>query len=158
MADKHPMTREGFLQIREELDHLKKVERPAISKEIEIARGHGDLKENAEYHAAKEKQGMIEAKIRHLDIKVSNAEVIDPSTLSGDRVMFGAHVTIYDPDTDEETTYQIVGDEESDVTKNKISYNSPIAKALIGREVDEEVVIKAPKGNRTVEISEVEYR
>ncbi|MEC9396798.1 MAG: transcription elongation factor GreA [Myxococcota bacterium] len=158
MATKYPMTVEGNKKLKEELDHLKKVERPAIVKEIEVARAHGDLRENAEYHAAKEKQGMIEARISHLDIKLSNAEVIDVASLSGDRVLFGAHVTIFDLDTDDEVTYQIVGDEESDIKQSKISYLSPIAKALIGREVGEEVAIETPKGKRNIEIMDVEFK
>ncbi len=157
-TEKHPMTIQGYNDLKEELDHLKRVERLNIVKEIEVARGHGDLKENAEYHAAKEKQGMVEARIKYLNAKLAMSEVIDPKTLSGSRVMFGATVTIYDLDTDEEKTYQIVGDEEADIKLNRISYASPIAKALIGKQEGDEAVIHAPKGSRNVEISEVEYK
>ncbi len=156
--EKFPMTIDGYNTLREELDQLKRVDRIAIVKEIEVARAHGDLKENAEYHAAKEKQGMIEARIKYLNAKLAMSEVIDPKTLSGERVLFGATVTIYDPETEEEKTYQIVGDEEADIKQNRISYASPIAKALIGKEEGDEVTIKAPKGNRVVEISEVEFK
>ncbi|MEM1350617.1 MAG: transcription elongation factor GreA, partial [Myxococcota bacterium] len=152
-----PMTVEGSNRLKAELDHLKKVERPQIVNEIEVARAHGDLKENAEYHAAKEKQGMVEARIKELEVKLTHAEVIDPRSLGGDRVLFGATVTIFEIEGEEEVTYQIVGEDEADIKDAKISYASPIAKALIGKEVGEEVVIKAPKGNRPVEIVEVEF-
>lgn len=156
--ESYPMTIDGYNKLKEELDQLKRVDRLNIVKEIEVARAHGDLKENAEYHAAKEKQGMVEARIKYLNAKLALSQVIDPKTLSGDRVMFGATVTIYDPESDEEKTYQIVGDEEADIKLNRISYASPIAKALIGKEEGDEVIIKAPKGDRTIEISEVEYK
>lgn len=155
---KYPMTIEGYNNLKEELDRLKRFDRLAIVKEIEVARAHGDLKENAEYHAAKEKQGMVDARMKYLNAMLALSEVIDPKTLSGDRVMFGATVTMLDPETDEEKTYQIVGDEEADIKRNRISYASPIAKALIGKEEGDEVTIKAPKGNRVVEITEVEYK
>ena len=145
--ERYPMTIEGYNALKEELDQLKRHERYAIVKEIEVARAHGDLKENAEYHAAKEKQGMVEARIKYLNAKVAMSEVIDPKSLSGDRVLFGATVTtIFDPETEEESTYQIVGDEEADIKLNRISYASPIAKALIGKEEGDEVTIIAPKG------------
>ncbi len=157
MADKYPMSVTGHRNIKKELEQLKKVERPAIVQEIEEARAHGDLRENAEYHAAKERQGHIEGRIKHLEIMVSNAEVIDVSKLGGDRVLFGATVTIYDFDTDDESTYTIVGDEDSDIKRNRISYKSPIAQALIGREIGAEVTIKTPKGDRVVEVTDVEF-
>ncbi|MGM0558635.1 MAG: transcription elongation factor GreA [Myxococcota bacterium] len=152
-----PMTRQGKRKLQEELDHLKKVERPKVVDEIEVARAHGDLSENAEYHAAKERQSFIEGRIQELQAKISNAQVIDIGSLSGDRVMFGATVTIYDFDKDEEVTYKIVGDDESDIKENKISFASPIAKAMIGKEVAQEVQIKTPGGTRTVEIVDVEF-
>jgi transcription elongation factor GreA len=154
---KIPMTKEGKKRLQEELDELKKVERPKVVDEIETARAHGDLSENAEYHAAKEKQSFVEGRIQELQAKISNAQVIDVGSLSGDRVMFGATVTIYDFDKDEEVTYKIVGDDESDIKEKKISYASPIAKALIGKEVAQEVQIKTPGGTRTVEIVDVEF-
>ena len=154
---KIPMTKEGKRRLQEELDELKKVERPKVVDEIETARAHGDLSENAEYHAAKEKQSFVEGRIQELQAKISNAQVIDVGSLSGDRVMFGATVTLYDFDKDEEVTYKIVGDDESDIKDNKISYASPIAKALIGKEVAQEVQIKTPGGTRTFEIVEVEF-
>lgn len=153
-----PMTAEGYRALREELDRLKKVERHKIVSEIETARAHGDLKENAEYHAAKEKQSFVEGRIKEIEIKLANAEVIDVTKLSGDRVMFGATVTIYDFDSDEEVNYKIVGDDESDLKHNKISFSSPIARALIGKSEGDETTIKAPGGDRVVEIIEVEFK
>ncbi len=158
MSTKFPMTVEGYQRLKEELDQLKKFDRPRVSHEIEVARAHGDLRENAEYHAAKEKQGMMEARIRTIEARLAQCEVINPSIFSGDRVLFGAHVTILELESDEETTYQIVGDDESDTKLNKISYASPMAKALIGKEVGDECVIKAPKGDRKVEIIAVEFK
>ena len=157
MTDKVPMTPEGHAALKAELDQLRKIERPKIVNEIEEARAHGDLKENAEYHAAKDKQGFVEARIRDVEAKLALAEVIDASTMSGDRVIFGATVTIYDIDEDVEMRYKIVGDDESDLKSGKISYASPIAKALIGKVEGDEVVIRTPGGNRNVEILEVEY-
>lgn len=155
---KIPMTKLGHAQLKKELKRLKSVERPKVVAEIEEARAHGDLSENAEYDAAKDKQGFVEGRIREIQGKLAQAEVIDPTTLSGDRVVFGATVMIYDFDADEEFTYQIVGDDESDIKEAKISYNSPIARALIGKSVGEETTIRAPKGNRTVEIMDVEFK
>ena len=153
-----PMTREGFEDLKEELDHLKKVERPKVVEAIEEARAHGDLSENAEYDAAKEKQGFVEGRIKELESKISQAQIIDPTNLGGERVKFGATVTIFDLDTDEEKTYKIVGNEEADIKDNKISYTSPIAKALIGKEVAEEVTIDTPGGEKLVEVIEVEFK
>lgn len=154
---KIPMTTEGYRALRDELDQLKKVERPKISAEIEVARAHGDLKENAEYHAAKEKQSFIEGRLREIEAKLSNADVIDISTVEGSRVVFGCTVTFIDVDTEEELTYKIVGDDESDLKGGKISFGSPLAKALIGREQGDETTIRAPGGNRVVEITSVSY-
>lgn len=153
-----PMTKEGHKRLKDELHRLKTVERPKVVSAIEEARAHGDLSENAEYDAAKDKQGFIEGRIREIQGKLAQAEVIDPNTLSGDRVMFSATVTIYDFDADEEYTYQIVGDDESDIKENKISYSSPIGRALIGKSVGEETTIKAPKGDRIVEVMDVEFK
>lgn len=155
---KVPMTPGGYQSLKEELDHLKRVERPSTVKEIEEARAHGDLSENAEYHAAKDKQGFVEGRIREIQGKLQHAQIIDPKELSGDRVVFGATVTIYDFDSDEESTYQIVGDDESDIKEGKISFSSPIARALIAKSVGEEVTIKAPKGDRIIEILDVVFK
>ncbi len=155
---KVPMTRIGHQRLKEELDQLRKFERPKVVKEIEEARAHGDLSENAEYDAAKDRQGFVEGRIREIQGKLGQAEIIDPKELSGDRVLFGATVTIYDFEADEEFTYQIVGDDESDIKDKKISFSSPIARALIAKSVGDETVIKAPKGNRTVEIMDVVFK
>ena len=158
MAETVPMTYHGYEALKDELKHLRSVERPRIVDAIEIARGHGDLKENAEYHAAKEEQALVVARMKDIQGKLAHAEVIDPSTHSGTRVLFGCHVTLYNLDTDEETTYQIVGQDESDITKNKISYKSPIARAVMGKEEGDECKVKAPKGDYVVEISQVEFK
>ncbi len=155
---RYPITPTGHEALKKEVRRLIEVERPAIVKAIEVARAHGDLSENAEYDYAKDKQGMIEAQIRDLEAKLSMAEVIDPSTMDGDVVRFGATVSLEDVDTDEELTYQIVGGFEADVAVGKISIESPIGRALIGKETDDEVVIRVPKGNRTVVITDVEYK
>lgn len=152
-----PITPSGFKKIKAELGKLKHVDRPYIIKEIETARAHGDLSENAEYHSAKEQQGMIEARIKDLEHKIGRAEVIDPSSLSGDRVMFGATVTIFDLKTEEEDTFQIVGTEEADKEKGTISIDSAIARALISRNQGDEVRVVIPNGYRKLEIVEVEY-
>ena len=153
-----PMTRQGFEALKEELEQLKKVERPKVVEAIEEARAHGDLSENAEYDAAKEKQGFVEGRIQELESMISQAQIIDPTQLGGDRVKFGATVTIYNLDTDDEKTYKIVGNEEADIKEDKISYTSPIAKALIGKSIAQEVTIKTPGGEKLVEIIEVEFK
>ena len=153
-----PMTTGGHLALKEELKRLKGEERPAIVAQIAEAREHGDLSENAEYHAAKEKQGFIEARIKDIEGKLARAQVIDVSTLSGDRVVFGATVTILDYDTDEEQTWQIVGDDESDLENRKIGVSAPIARALIGKEVGDEVEIRTPKGKKEAEIVSVVFK
>jgi len=157
MIEKVPMTPAGFASMKEELKRLTSVERPQITKEIEIARAHGDLSENAEYHAAREKQGMVEAKIRDIQNKLGRAEVIDVTKMRGDRVVFGSTVTLLDLDTDDELTYRIVGDDESDINKNLLSIQAPIARGLIGKREGEEVAIKTPGGSRELEILSVEY-
>lgn len=153
---KFPMTPEGARKLREELVRLKE-ERPKISRDIEVAREHGDLSENAEYHAAKERQGMVEARIKDLEDKLSRAEIIDPSKLSGTKVRFGATVTLINVATDEEVTYRIVGAEESDLNQGSISISAPLARALIGKEVGDEVTVQLPVGQRKYEISTVEF-
>ena len=158
MADERvPMTRTGYERLQEELKHLKFVDRHDIIAAIEEARSHGDLSENAEYHAAREKQSFIEGRIQELEAVVSRAQVIDPSTMSGDVVRFGATVLVADVDTDDEKEYQIVGDYEADIEKNLISVSSPIAKALIGKEVGDTVEFMAPGGKKSFEILVVKY-
>jgi transcription elongation factor GreA len=150
------MTPEGHAALTEELAALK-AERPKISQEIGVAREHGDLKENAEYHAAREKQGICEARIAEIEDKLSRAEVIDPSTLSGDKVKFGAIVELEDMDNGKVVTYRLVGPDESDIKQGKISITSPVARALVGREVGDEVRVQAPGGLRTYEVSDVRW-
>src|SRR3546814_7934069 len=133
---KIPMTAEGFLRLEEELKHLKSIERPAVIRAIAEAREHGDLSENAEYHAARERQSFIEGRLGELEDKIARAEVIDPKKLSGKQVMFGATVTLVDEDTDEKAKYQIVGPDESDISSGRISISSPLARALIGKTVE----------------------
>jgi len=158
MSDREPMTVTGYAQLKDELKRLKSVERPKVSKEIEEARAHGDLSENAEYHAAKEKQSFIEGRIAEIDSKLALADVIDPTTLSGDKVVFGATVTVLDVDADEEAKYQIVGLEEADLKAGKISVTSPIARALIGKSVGDTTVVRLPKrGQKELEVVEVEF-
>jgi transcription elongation factor GreA len=151
-----PMTPLGHDKLRAELTRLKE-ERPRISREIETARGHGDLSENAEYHAAKERQGMVEAQIRNIEDKLARAEVIDPKQLSGSRVSFGASVSLLNLDTDEETQFQIVGAEEADIDNGLMSISAPLARALIGKEIGEEVQAKLPAGVRRYEIVDVRF-
>ena len=152
-----PITVDGKLKVEEELKNLKTIQRPKIINAISEARAHGDLSENAEYHAAKEEQGHNETKIMELEDLLSKAEVIDPSSLEGDDVKFGAKIVLVDADTDEEENYQIVGDIESDFKKKKISISSPLAKALIGKSVGDEVEVNTPGGGKSFEIIEVLY-
>ncbi|WP_040725429.1 transcription elongation factor GreA [Thiomicrorhabdus sp. Kp2] len=155
---KHPMTKEGADALQAELNKLKKEDRPRITQAIADAREHGDLKENAEYHAAREQQGLAEARISQIEAQLSNAQIIDVTKLNpGGKIVFGATVTVLNIDTDEELTYKIVGNEESDVKANKISVNSPIARALIGKEEGDEVIVQAPSGNIDYEIIEIQY-
>ncbi len=152
------MTGSGYARLEEELKHLKTKERPDVIKAIEEARAHGDLSENAEYHAAKEKQGFIEGRVLELEDKISRAEVIDPKLLGGDSVKFGATVCVADEDTDEESTYQIVGVDESDIKSGLLSVSSPLARALIGKEVGDSINVEAPGGARGYEIVSVEFK
>jgi transcription elongation factor GreA len=152
-----PMTPEGHSALMAELKHLKLVERPRISEEIGTAAAHGDLKENAEYHAAREKQSHIEGRILDIEDQLARAEVIDTSNFSGDKVKFGAYVTLTDVDSDREVKYRIVGPSEANTDKGSISVTSPMAKALIGRVVGDEVQVHAPGGVRTYEIAEVTW-
>lgn len=157
MAEPVPMTPQGAQKLRDELARLKE-ERPKISREIGIAREHGDLKENAEYHAAKDRQGMVEARIKDIEDKLARAEIIDPTKLSGDRVRFGATVKVTNLDTDEEQSYQIVGADEADINSGTISVSAPLARALIGKSIGDEVVINLPAGKRRYEIAEIDFR
>ena len=152
-----PMTKTGYERLDAELKQLKSEERPAIIKAISEAREHGDLSENAEYHAAKERQGFIEGRIQELEDIISRADVIDVSKLSGSTVKFGATVTLADEDTDEEVTYQIVGPYEADLAKKRISVQSPIARALIGRSVGDSTEVKAPGGIKSYEVVDIKY-
>ena len=155
-AEKVPMLAEGHRKLTEQVKHLKTVERPEVVQAIEDARAHGDLSENAEYHAAKERQGQIEAMIADIEDQLSRAMVIDPATLSGDKVVFGATVTLIDED-DKMVKYQLVGQVEADAKDGKISYNSPLGRALIGRQKGEEVEVSTPSGDRYYEISKIEF-
>jgi transcription elongation factor GreA len=157
MGDKFPMTPAGYAAMKAQLTKLKNVDRPANSRAIEVARGHGDLSENADYSAAKEEQGLIEAKIRELEAKVALAEVIDPTKLSGSRVKFGATVTIEDTESGERQTYTIVGEHEADIKRGRISIGAPVARALINKEVGDTVTVQSPKGKREYEVSEVTW-
>lgn len=153
-----PMTLEGYKSLEEELQRLKAVERPRIIAAISEARAHGDLSENAEYHAAKEQQGLNEARVAELEDKINRAEIIDISKLSGDTVKFGATVTLEDEDSGEKVTYKIVGDTEANLRDRKISISSPIGRALIGKSMGESVDVTTPKGTRTFEILKVNWQ
>ena len=152
------MTAPGLLRLEEELRHLKSVERPAIIRAIAEARSHGDLSENAEYHAARERQSFIEGRVIELEEIVSAAEVIDPSALTGNHVKFGAHVTLLDEETEKEASYQIVGVHEADIKYARLSISSPLAKALIGKTVGDTISVPAPGGDRSYEILGVAFR
>jgi transcription elongation factor GreA len=155
-VDKMPMLAEGYEKLTSEVRHLKSVERPAIIEAIEEARGHGDLSENAEYHAAKERQGQVEAQIADIEDRLSRAMVIDPTSLSGNKVVFGATVHLID-ENDKPIAYQIVGQTEADARVGRISYNSPLGRALIGRTVGDEVEVSTPSGDRYYAIEKVEF-
>jgi transcription elongation factor GreA len=150
-----PITKEGYAALREELQRLKKHERPKIIAAIEEARGHGDLSENAEYIYAKERQAFIEARMQDLENKLGNAEIIDTTKLPADRIVFGSKFILSNIDTDEEFTYQIVGVDESDIKNGKISVESPMAKALIGRRISDEIMVDTPNGKREFEILDI---
>jgi transcription elongation factor GreA len=155
---KVPMTVEGEARLREELNHLKTVVRPRVIADIATAREHGDLKENAEYHAAREEQGFAEGRIKEIEGKLADSQVIDVKSLPvSSKVIFGTTVTLFNVDTEETVTYKIVGDDEADVKLKKISYASPIAKAIIGKEEGDEVAIQVPSGEVVYEIEKVEY-
>lgn len=155
--EKIPMTTNGYKHLQDELKHLKAVERPNVINAIAEARLHGDLSENAEYHAAKERQGFIEGRIAELEEKLSRAEVIDVTKLSGSEITFGATVTVVDEDTAEEHTYQIVGGDESDIRKGLLSITSPLARALIGKKVSDTVEVNTPGGSKEYAVHRVSY-
>jgi len=151
------MTPEGFVQLQEELKRLIREERPRVVQAIAEARGHGDLSENAEYDAAKERQGFIEGRINEINDKIARAHVINPAEIDLDKVVFGATVTLFDTENGGEVTYRIVGEHEADIKQGRLSINSPVAKALIGHRVDDEVTIKVPSGLRVYEIIDIKY-
>ncbi|MGI4850406.1 MAG: transcription elongation factor GreA [Janthinobacterium lividum] len=153
-----PMTPEGFSRLEEELKDLKTVQRPAVIKAIAFARALGDLSENAEYHAARDRQGFIEGRITELESKLSLAEVIDASKLTGDTIRFGAHVKLVDEDTDEESSYQIVGVDESDIKEGRLSVSAPLARSLIGKKVGTSIEVVTPGGSKTYEILSVDFK
>jgi transcription elongation factor GreA len=157
-VQKFPMTAPGLQRLEEELRQLKSVERPAVIRAIAEAREHGDLSENAEYHAARERQSFIEGRIAELEEITASAEVINPSTLTGSHVKFGAHVKLVDEETEREAIYQIVGVHEADVKAARLSISSPLAKALIGKKVGETISVPAPGGDRSYEILEIQFR
>lgn len=155
--DPYFCTPRGLAQIRARIRQIKEVDRPQNVADIEEARAHGDLSENAEYHAAKERQGLLDVELRTLEDRNSRAQAIDPATLSGDKVVFGATVTVLQDDSDDEVTYQIVGEDEANIKEGTISYKSPLARALIGKEEGDEATFQAPGGARSYEIVEVKF-
>jgi len=158
MNDSIPMTEKSFRRLQEELKNLVRVERPKVVQDIAEARSHGDLSENAEYDAAKDRQGFVEGRIKELNDKVARAQVIDPAAIENDKIVFGATVTLIDVDTEVEVTYQLVGEDEADIKQGKISITSPVGRALIGHECDEEVSVHVPSGIRVYEITNIEYK
>ncbi|GAB4169940.1 MAG: transcription elongation factor GreA [Geothermobacteraceae bacterium] len=157
MSNLIPMTRTGYERLQEELKHLIRVERPQVVEAIAEARSHGDLSENAEYDAAKDRQAFIEGRIQELNDKIARAQVIDPAQLDSEKIVFGATVTLFDTENEKEVTYQIVGEDEADIKHGKISVTSPVGKALIGHRVDDEVAIQVPSGTRVYEIVDIRY-
>ncbi len=157
MTDKMPMTAEGLTNLEEELRHLRSTARPEVIRAIAQAREHGDLSENAEYHAARDRQSFIEGRVGELEDKIARAEVIDVSKLSGKTIKFGAKVTLIDEDTDEKLVYQIVGQDEADVKQGRLAITSPLARALIGKNVGETVEVNTPKGEKAYEIRRVKF-
>lgn len=156
--NKIPITAEGYARLEEELKHLKAVERPAIIRAIAEAREHGDLSENAEYHAARERQSFIEGRVMELEDKISRAEIIDVSKLTGKQVKFGATVTLIDEDTEEEAIYQIVGEDEADIKAHRLAVTAPLARALIGKGVGDNVEVTTPGGSKSYEIAKVRFK
>jgi transcription elongation factor GreA len=158
MVEKNPITPEGAQKLRDELQHRKSTERSAITAMIAEARAHGDLSENAEYHAAKERQGMNEARIKEIEDRLSRAEVIDPAKLGGDKISFGATVKLFNTETEEEVKYQLLGADEADINNGSISITSPMARSLLGKEVGDVVKIRTPAGERVYEVLEVTFK
>ena len=156
--EKNPITPDGYTKLREELHTLRSVARPTVIQAIAVAREHGDLKENAEYHAARDKQSFIEGRIKELEAKIALADVIDPSKLSGSRVAFGATVKLSNVDTGDEATYRLLGADEADLEAGTISITSPLARSLLGKEVGDEVKMRMPGGDRVYEVLEVAYK
>ena len=156
MVERIPMSQNGYLQLKKELERLEKVERHEVVRAIEVARAHGDLKENAEYHAAKERQGLVEGRIIELKDKLARAEVIDCTKVTTERAVFGTVITLMDMDTDEEITYQLLGPEEADVKNGSISVLAPLGRSILGKEVGDEVVTKTPGGVREFEVMEIQ--
>ncbi len=155
---KIPMTADGYSRLEEELKQLKTIERPAIIRAIAEAREHGDLSENAEYHAARERQSFIEGRVLELEDKISRAEIIDVSKLSGKVVKFGATVTLIDEDTDEKSAYQIVGEDEADIKSKRLAITAPLARALVGKKVGDQVEVTTPGGSKSYEIAKVQFK
>ena len=155
--DKFPITVNGEKKLRDELDNLTNIERPRIIDDISVAREHGDLKENAEYHAAREQQSFVEGRIKDIKLKLSNAEIVDPNKITSNKVVFSAKVVLYDFEKDCEITYSIVGDDEADIKSSLISINSPIARSLIGKEEGDTVIAKTPSGGKEFEILKISY-
>lgn len=153
-----PLTKEGYAKLEVELKNLKSVQRPAVIQAIAEARAHGDLSENAEYHAAREQQSFIEGRIQELEAVIGRAQIIDPTSMTGQIVKFGATVTVVDEDTDDEETYQLVGDYEADTEQGRLSISAPVARALIGKAIGDIVKVKTPKGLRSYEILNVKYK
>ena len=153
--EKIPITRNGFVTLQKELEQLKTTERPKVIKAIEEARAHGDLSENAEYHAAKERQAFIEARINELSFKINSADIIEPSDLPKDRVVFASRVLLENVDTGEDVEYQLVGPDESDISQGRISVVSPLGRAIIGRKPGDEIVLEAPGGRRVYELVQI---
>ena len=156
-SEKVPMTPEGQARLREELEKLKRAELPQVVKDIATAREHGDLSENAEYHAARERQGMIVARINYIEQSLSRAEVIDPTKIRSNKVQFGARIVVSNVDTGEEVTYQIVGPDEASIEQGRISVASPLAKAMLGHVVGDEIKVRLPVGERNYEILDLSY-
>jgi transcription elongation factor GreA len=156
--EKNPITPEGYARLRDELHNLRSVERPKVVQMIATAREHGDLKENAEYHAARDRQSFIEGRMKDLEAKLALAEVIDPSKLAGDRVSFGATVRLVNTQTDEEVVYRLMGADEADINQGQISITSPLARSLLGKEAGDEVKMKMPGGERLYEVLEVSFK
>jgi len=155
--DKFPITVNGQKKLRDELDFLTNVERPKIIDSISVAREHGDLKENAEYHAAREQQSFVEGRIKDIKLKLSNAEIVDPKKITSSKVVFSATVILFDFDNEKEITYSIVGDDEADIKKSMISINSPMARALIGKEENDVASVETPSGKKEFEILNISY-